>query len=84
VTDETAKLHVLVRALDLRTRRPDDFAGAYEPVEAGPDVCAFRRGAGVLVVVPLRPGAQKVSVPATEGWTDVFPELPVGLYERPS
>ena len=70
--------------LDLRARRPDDFAGAYEPVDAGPDVCAFRRGEGVLVVVPLRPRAQKGSVAATEGWHDLLPELPVGLYARPS
>jgi (1->4)-alpha-D-glucan 1-alpha-D-glucosylmutase len=84
VTDETAKLHVLVRALDLRARRPNDFAGAYEPVEAGPEVCAFRRGEGVLVVVPLRPGLPKGSVAATDGWLDLLPELPVGLYARPS
>ena len=84
VTDETAKLHVLVRTLDLRARRRDDFAGAYEPIDAGRDVCAFRRGAGVLVAVPLRPGVQKGSVAAPDGWRDLLPELPVGLYVRPS
>jgi (1->4)-alpha-D-glucan 1-alpha-D-glucosylmutase len=59
-TRETIKLHVIERALELRARRPEPFAGAYAPVEAGPDVCAFARGAGeVLVVVPVRsaPGA---------------------------
>jgi (1->4)-alpha-D-glucan 1-alpha-D-glucosylmutase len=84
VTDETAKLHVLVRTLDLRARRPDDFAGPYEPVAAGPGLCAFRRGEGVLVEVPLHPAAKKGSLPATEGWRDLLPEQPVGLYVRPS
>jgi (1->4)-alpha-D-glucan 1-alpha-D-glucosylmutase len=87
LTEETAKLHALVRALDLRRRRPDDFAGAYEPVDAGPDVCAFRRGEGVLVAVPLRPstGCERIfsgSDPVTGVWHDLLPELPIGLYER--
>jgi maltooligosyltrehalose synthase len=45
---------VIWRALDLRARRPAAFAGAYEPVDAGPDVCAYVRGGEVLVVVPVR------------------------------
>jgi (1->4)-alpha-D-glucan 1-alpha-D-glucosylmutase len=54
-TRETMKLHVITRALDLRARRPEPFAGVYEPIAAGPDVCAFARGDGeVVVVVPLR------------------------------
>jgi (1->4)-alpha-D-glucan 1-alpha-D-glucosylmutase len=64
---ETMKLHVITRALDLRARRPEPFAGAYEPVAAGPDVCAFTRGEGgeVLVVVALRPaGAVAIDVGA--------------------
>jgi (1->4)-alpha-D-glucan 1-alpha-D-glucosylmutase len=48
------KLFLIWRALDLRARRPDAFAGAYEPVDAGPGVCAFVRGGEVLVVVPVR------------------------------
>jgi (1->4)-alpha-D-glucan 1-alpha-D-glucosylmutase len=82
-TDETAKLHVIVRALELRARRPDDFAGAYEQMDGGPDRCAFRRGEGVVVVVPLRPGAAK-EPEARDGWRDLLAGLPVGLYERPS
>jgi (1->4)-alpha-D-glucan 1-alpha-D-glucosylmutase len=80
--DETMKLHLIVRALALRARRPDAFAGAYEPVEVGPDVCAFRRGDDVGVEVPLRPGATKGLCFETRGWRDLLPELPVGLYER--
>jgi (1->4)-alpha-D-glucan 1-alpha-D-glucosylmutase len=55
---ETMKLHLIERALDLRARRPDAFAGAYGPIAAGPDACAFTRGDGdVLVVVAVRPRA---------------------------
>jgi (1->4)-alpha-D-glucan 1-alpha-D-glucosylmutase len=80
-TDETAKLHLIVRALELRARRPEDFEGAYEPMDGGPDVCAFRRGEGVVVIVPLRPAMTK-EPGAREGWRDLLPDLPVGLYER--
>ncbi|MEA2131514.1 MAG: (1-_4)-alpha-D-glucan 1-alpha-D-glucosylmutase, partial [Solirubrobacteraceae bacterium] len=71
-TRETMKLHVITRALDLRARRPEPFAGAYEPIAAGPDVCAFARGDGeVVVVVPLR------------GATDGVPlDLPPGRYRE--
>ena len=78
---------MIVRALELRRRRPEDFAGAYEPVDAGPDVCAFRRG-DVLVSVPLRSTACGKNVsgsdPAAEGWRDLLPGLPLGLWERTS
>jgi (1->4)-alpha-D-glucan 1-alpha-D-glucosylmutase len=85
-TDDTAKLHVVVRALELRARRPEDFEGGYEPIEAGPDTCAFQRGEGVGVVVPLQPtltGPGPVNA-RFAGWRDLLPGLPVGLYERPS
>ena len=48
------KLDLIRRALALRARRPAAFAGAYEPVDAGPGVCAYLRGGDVLVVVPVR------------------------------
>ena len=70
-------------ALALRGRRPEAFAGSYEPVEAGPDVCAFGRGGEVLVAVPLRPGATKDAVDAG-GARDLLDGLPVGLWERAS
>ena len=67
-TRETMKLHVIARALELRARRPEAFgaAGAYTPLEAGPGVCAFTRGAGeVLVVVALgrTAGAARLTAP---------------------
>ena len=48
------KLDLIRRALALRARRPAAFAGAYEPVDAGPGVCAYLRGGEVLAVVPVR------------------------------
>jgi (1->4)-alpha-D-glucan 1-alpha-D-glucosylmutase len=48
------KLDLIRRALALRARRPAAFEGAYEPVDAGPGVCAYLRGGEVLIVVPVR------------------------------
>ena len=75
------KLELIRRTLQLRSRRPELFsAGAYEPVEAGPDVCAFTRAGDVLVAVPLRPGAELEPPP---GFRDVLdPRLGVRLCER--
>jgi (1->4)-alpha-D-glucan 1-alpha-D-glucosylmutase len=58
LADPPPKLRTIREALALRARRPDVFAGSYEPVDAGPDVCAFERGGEVRVAVPLRPGAR--------------------------
>jgi (1->4)-alpha-D-glucan 1-alpha-D-glucosylmutase len=68
------------KTLELRARRPDAFDGAYEPVDLGPGVCAFVRGADVFAVVPVR----EVAPPNPGGeWRDVFgAALGVGLFER--
>ena len=67
---ESAKLFLVRRALELRARRPDVFAtGSYEPLDAGPDVCAFSRGGDVVVAVPLRADA---SFEAPPGFRDVL------------
>ena len=79
LADPPPKLRTILAALALRRRQPEAFTGAYEPVQAGEGVCAFQRGTGVLVAVPVRRGASK---PAFPGWRDLLPELPVGLYER--
>jgi (1->4)-alpha-D-glucan 1-alpha-D-glucosylmutase len=75
-TRETAKLHLIWRVLDLRRRRPEPFAGAYTPVPAGDEVCAFMRGEDVLVAVALRARRRAESwtlPPAAEGsWRDVL------------
>jgi (1->4)-alpha-D-glucan 1-alpha-D-glucosylmutase len=74
---ESLKLLVIQRALALRARRPDAFAGAYTPVDAGPAVCAFARGEGeVLVVVPVRGTSQgttlKLPGELAGAWRDVL------------
>jgi (1->4)-alpha-D-glucan 1-alpha-D-glucosylmutase len=73
-TADTMKMFLIWRALDLRGRRPSAFARAYEPVEGGPDVCAYLRGGEVLVVVPVRPGVAGDATlrGAAGGWRDVL------------
>jgi (1->4)-alpha-D-glucan 1-alpha-D-glucosylmutase len=72
----TMKLHVIERALALRARRVEAFAGAgYEPVEAGAAVFAFTRGEEpeVLVVVALREPGLGAAIDAPAGrWRDVL------------
>ena len=59
----------------IRTALTESIEGEYEPIDAGPDVCAFTRGRH-LVAVPLRLGV-RYEPPA--GWREVAPE---GLYAR--
>ena len=75
-TRETMKLHLIAHALDLRARRPAAFGpgGAYRPLAAGPDICAFTRGDDeVLVAVALRGtvAGAKLDLPAGT-WRDVL------------
>jgi (1->4)-alpha-D-glucan 1-alpha-D-glucosylmutase len=74
LADPPAKLRLIREVLALR------IEGDYEPVEAGPDVCAFTRGAH-LVAMPLRPGA---SFDPPRGWRDVLGLPPLHLLERVS
>ena len=60
---ETAKLHLVWRALRLRRELPHAFAGAYTPIDAGEGVCAFLRGDDVLVAVTVRD-----TVTGSGGW----------------
>jgi (1->4)-alpha-D-glucan 1-alpha-D-glucosylmutase len=69
------KLRLIRETLALRARRPDVFAGAYEPEDAVPGVCAFTCGGEVRVVVRLRQGAGIHEPPR---WRELAP----GLYER--
>jgi (1->4)-alpha-D-glucan 1-alpha-D-glucosylmutase len=70
------KLQVVLAALVLRARRE---LGEYRPLDLGPDVCAFRRGDDVAVVVPLR----GQDPPELDGrWRELLPGLPVRLLER--
>jgi (1->4)-alpha-D-glucan 1-alpha-D-glucosylmutase len=86
-TDETRKLWLIGRALALRARRPDAFAGAYTPLEAGPDAVAFRRGEDVVAVALLRGDGAGVTVELPAGsWRDVLSvaEVPGGRSELPA
>jgi (1->4)-alpha-D-glucan 1-alpha-D-glucosylmutase len=72
-TDENHKLFVILRLLGLRARRPTPFVGAYEPLDAGPDACAFLRGGEVLVAVGVRSAAPEGALAAPRGrWRDVM------------
>ena len=66
VTHEADKLEVIWTLLELRRVRPELFEGTYEPVEAGPRVCAFIRGGELLVAVTLRGDEQ--FQPPSGGW----------------
>ncbi len=68
------KLFLIQRALALRARRPEAFAGGYAPIEAGPDAVAFARGGLVVAAARLRgDGARTVSLP-DGNWRDVLSE----------
>jgi (1->4)-alpha-D-glucan 1-alpha-D-glucosylmutase len=73
------KLWTIVRALDVRRRRPECFApGArYEPIGAGgagaPHVLAFGRGGAVVAVAP------RLTV-SLDGWGDTGLVLPDGVW----
>ena len=59
---DVEKLSLIVRALELRRERPEAFAGSYEPLDAGPDVCAYMRGGEILVIAVLREAGQDAAV----------------------
>ncbi len=70
---ETRKLFVTLRLLGLRARRPEPFAGTYEPLDAGTSTCAFVRGGDVLVAVAVRSGPVEGTIEAPRGqWRDVL------------
>ncbi len=71
--DETRKLFVTMRLLGLRARRPEPFAGSYEPLDAGPSTCAFVRSGDLLVAVAVRSGPVEGTVEVPRGqWRDVL------------
>ncbi len=54
---ESYRMFLTMRLLGLRARRPEPFAGSYEPLEAGSSACAYVRGGDVVVIVAIDPGA---------------------------
>jgi (1->4)-alpha-D-glucan 1-alpha-D-glucosylmutase len=74
LADPPPKLRLIQRALALRARRPDAFAGSYEPLEAGDEACAFVRGGDVVACAWLRgDGSSVVTLPDGD-WADVLGE----------
>jgi (1->4)-alpha-D-glucan 1-alpha-D-glucosylmutase len=74
LADPPPKLRLIQRALALRAERPAAFAGAYEPLDAGEDACAFVRGGEVVACAWLR-GDGSATVTLPEGsWRDVLDE----------
>jgi (1->4)-alpha-D-glucan 1-alpha-D-glucosylmutase len=71
---QTRKMFLILRLLGLRARRPAPFAGAYEPLDAGPTACAFLRGGEILVIVAVRPIPFEGMVADLPGgrWRDVL------------
>jgi len=71
------KMHLIRRALSLRARRPEPFAGAYNPLHATDSLCAFTRGDDeILAVAAIRDGANGATFRLPEGaageWRDVL------------
>jgi (1->4)-alpha-D-glucan 1-alpha-D-glucosylmutase len=72
LADPPPKLRLIREALALRARRPEAFAGAYEPLEAGPEACAFVRGDSVVACAWLRgDGSGVVALPAGD-WRELL------------
>ena len=70
---ETRKLWLALRLLTLRARRPEPFAGGYEPLAAGDGACAFLRGGEVLVAVAVRDGRFDALIEPPRGrWRNVL------------
>jgi (1->4)-alpha-D-glucan 1-alpha-D-glucosylmutase len=65
---EPPKLRLVREALALRARRG---LGGYDPIAAGPEVCAFRRGEDVVVAAAVRGRGGVVRLPPGT-WRDVL------------
>ena len=73
LADPPPKLRLIRQLLDLRRRRPEAFAGAYAPWDAGPDLCVFERGEGqVFVAVALNERARHADIGSSGPMRDVL------------
>jgi (1->4)-alpha-D-glucan 1-alpha-D-glucosylmutase len=75
------KLNLIRALLDLRRRRPEAFAGDYEPLDADEATCAFRRGEEVVVAVPVRDRKVDAALPPGN-WRPVVDEPYAAVFER--
>ena len=63
------KLLLTKSLLALRAERPHAFDGSYEPLDLGPEVCAYVRGGEVLVAVAVR---EAVEPQTPSGWRELL------------
>jgi len=75
---DTRKLWLIRALLALRARRPEAFAGAYTPLDAGSDGVAFARGGDVVVALPLR-GDELDFPPPAGDWLPVVASKLAGI-----
>ena len=66
-----SKIELIRELLALRSRRPDVFAGDYEPLELGPHAIGYVRGGQVVVALALRGELPQLTLPGV--WRDVVP-----------
>ena len=78
VSRASLKLHLIREALALRRRRPEVFAGAYEPLAGAPGTCAYRRGDDVVVAVSVRGEEPELELPPGR-WRDMLESLKPAL-----
>ena len=75
-TRDTIKLFLIWRALALRARRPEAFAGGYTPIDAGERCCAFLREDSVLAATAVRPSGEGIELELPQSaagrWRDVL------------
>jgi (1->4)-alpha-D-glucan 1-alpha-D-glucosylmutase len=85
-TRETIKLFLIERALSLRARRPEAFAGAYASLAAGERCCAYLRSSSVLAATPIRASSEGITLelpPSAAGrWRDVLSGAELDLKGR--
>ena len=74
------KLQLVVAALDLRKRRPEAFAGTYQPIDLGDHAIGYLRGDDVLVAAAIRPNAEFALPPGD--WRDLISIPGLALRER--
>jgi (1->4)-alpha-D-glucan 1-alpha-D-glucosylmutase len=83
---ETIKMFLIHRALELRVRRPEAFAGGYTPVTAGERCCAFLRDSSVLAATAIRSSNEGIELElpgmAHGRWHDVLSGTELDLGER--
>jgi (1->4)-alpha-D-glucan 1-alpha-D-glucosylmutase len=85
-TGETIKLFLIERALALRVRHPEAFAGSYSPVAAGARCCAYLRESSVLAATAIRGSSEGIELDlpgsAAGRWRNVLSGEELDLHGR--